>query len=356
MERFKGDRKMAVWVIRAGRMGENEEFSLNNGAYSIGFSQEQSVSDFTDYKSLRDHIQRRSEGSSLQQAASQASQLWRFAHDMQVGEMVVLPRRHPRVIAVGRITGDYVYNPTDYEAPLPHTRKVEWRVQEVPRANFDPDLIRSMNGNSTVYQVQSSNAEDRISAIVNAYLGNEQVLDIPAPISNGETSNELDESVAIDLEQDIKIRIIRRIRQRYHGHDLETLVEEILKAEGYATLKTAPGPDGGADILAGSGALGFDSPKLCVQVKSGASPVGIADYNRLQGNVHSFGAEHGLLVSLSGFTKSVLDENWRSFFQIRLWDGYELVERLIDTYDDLPQEVRTAIPLENRLVLMESEE
>ena len=34
------------------RMGENEEFSLNNGAYSIGFSQEQSVSDFTDYVSL----------------------------------------------------------------------------------------------------------------------------------------------------------------------------------------------------------------------------------------------------------------------------------------------------------------
>ncbi|MYC07047.1 MAG: hypothetical protein F4X57_07745 [Chloroflexi bacterium] len=118
-------------------------------------------------------------------------------------------------------------------------------------------------------------------------------------------------------------------------------------------METKRGPDGGADILAGSGALGFDSPKLCVQVKSGASPVRIPDYNRLQGNVHGFGADYGLLVSLSGFTKPVLDENRRSFFEIRLWDGSQLVERLLDTYDDLPQEIREVIPLEKRLVLDE---
>ena len=34
---------MAVWVIRAGTMGENEEFVLDNGVYSIGFSLVQSV-------------------------------------------------------------------------------------------------------------------------------------------------------------------------------------------------------------------------------------------------------------------------------------------------------------------------
>ena len=39
---------MAVWVIRAGRMGENEEFALRNGVYSIGFSQERSVAEFSD--------------------------------------------------------------------------------------------------------------------------------------------------------------------------------------------------------------------------------------------------------------------------------------------------------------------
>ena len=48
---------MAVWVIRAGRMGENEEFALRNGVYSIGFSLGQSIADFCDYEMLRHFIQ-----------------------------------------------------------------------------------------------------------------------------------------------------------------------------------------------------------------------------------------------------------------------------------------------------------
>ena len=346
---------MAVWVIRAGRMGENEEFALNNGVYSIGFNQERSVSDFEDYTSLRDHIQRIGDDLSLQQVASQASQLWHFANYMQIGDMVVLPRRRPRVIAVGKIVGNYLYDPDKSQAPLPHTRKVEWLVEDVPRENFDEVLKRSFGSQRTISQIRKDNAEARIRQVVNAYLGDGQ---IEEPIPLVSSSEDLDDETVEDSleetinEEKINDRILERIRQRYHGHDLEMLVEEILKVEGYSTSRTTPGPDGGVDILAGKGALGFDD-RLCVQVKSSASPIGIADYNRLQGNVHGFGADYGLLVSLSGFTKPVLDENRRSFFQIRLWDGNALVERLLDTYDDLPQEIRATIPLEKRLVLDE---
>ena len=351
---------MAVWVIRAGRMGENEEFALRNGVYSIGFNQKISVSDFEDYTSLRDHIQRIGDDLSLQQAASQASQLWRFAHDMRVGEMVMLPRRQARVIAVGNIVGDYVFNPNETYAPLPHTRKVEWRVQDVPRANFDSDLLRSINSNRTIFQVSRNNAEGRINGVVNAYLGNEQIVpdaDVSAPNpATIELPEEYEDAPVLDLEQEIRDRIIERIRQRYREHDLETLVDEILKAEGYVTLKTKAGRDGGADILAGSGALGFDSPKLCVQVKSGGQNVGIADYDRLQGTLDTFNADYGLLVSSTGFTQNVIREDRRRFFKIRLWGPDDLVQKLLDTYDRLPQSIRANIPLENRLVWTGSDE
>ena len=263
-----------------------------------------------------------------------------------------MPRKRPKVIAVGKIKGNYVYNTDESQAPLPHTRKIEWQVGDVPRSNFDQDLQRSFNANQTVFQIGSVNAEVRIQQIVNAYLENEQVVEPIAPSPSEEPTAEYEEPVILDIEQDIEQRILERIAQNFSRHRLEYLVEEILKVEGYSTLRTTPGPDGGADILAGKGALGFEN-RLCVQVKSSASPIGIADYNRLQGNVHGFGADYGLLVSLSGFTKPVLDENRRSFFQIRLWDGNALVERLLDTYDDLPQEIRATIPLEKRLVLDE---
>ena len=345
---------MAVWVIRAGRLGENEEFALANGVYGIGFNHEQSVSDFTDYKSLRDYIQKRSDDLSLQQVASQASQLWRFTHDMQVGEMVVLPRRQPRVIAVGKISGGYVFNPSDVRAPLPHTRRVEWLVSDVPRANFGQDLRNSFSSQLTVSQIRKDNAQSRIERVMNAYLGEDspnQPFESPA---SAEFTD--DDTFAADLEEQIDGRIIERIRQKYPRHELERLVECMLKAEGYTTLRTEPGPDGGADILAGSGRMGLDSPKLCVQVKSSVSPVGIANYNRLQGNVHGFNADYGLLVSSSGFTQPVHKENRRRFFEIRLWGPDELVEKLLDTYENLPPDIRRDIPLQKRMVLVESED
>lgn len=351
---------MAVWVIRAGRMGENEEFALNEGVYSIGFGLDQSVTDFANRDALRDFIHETQHPDSINRAVAYASQLWRFAYELKVGEMIVLPRKRPKVIAVGRIAGDYVYDASRTKSPLPHTREIEWMVQDVPRANFDSDLLRSINSNRTVFEVSRNNAEGRINGVVNAYLGNEQIeleVDVPVPDSTTiESLDEYDDAPVLDLEQEIRDRIIGRIRDKYREHDLETLVDEILKAEGYVTLKTKAGPDGGADILAGSGALGFDSPKLCVQVKSSAKNVGIADYNRLQGTLDTFNADYGLLVSSAGFTQDVIREDRRSFFKVRLWGPDDLVQKLLDTYDRLPQSIRTNIPLEKRLVWMGQED
>ncbi len=178
-----------------------------------------------------------------------ASQLWRFAHDLEIGEMVVLPRKRQKVLAVGRIAGDYVYTPRDYQEPLPHTRKVEWLVKDVPRANFDQDLIRSFNSLLTLSQVRIDNAESRIERVVNVYLGNEQALESTASISSSE--DEDDDVGKEDIEQSIDDRIIERIRERFREHRLEYLVARILKAVGYTVLETKPGPDGGVDIVAG---------------------------------------------------------------------------------------------------------
>ena len=46
------------------------------------------------------------------------------------------------------------------------------------------------------------------------------------------------------------------------------LVACILRASGYVALQTSRGRDGGVDIVAGRGDLGFGEPRLCVQVKA----------------------------------------------------------------------------------------
>ena len=330
---------MTVWVVRGGKDGGFEEEFIRQNLAGIDYGLRQSALGFDSRESLGHFTPDR----------HAASQIWNFTHEIRVGDMVVLPRKRTRVIRVGRVSGDYVYREG---LEPPHVRAVEWENLEIPRSDFDQDLLNSFGGLVTVFRVRAGNAEARIDSIIAGNLDSDTQAD-PVPDHQANIDNE---EFKLDLEEQINDRIVERIRQRFSGTRLETLVAEILRASGYHALETRPGPDGGIDVLAGQGDMGFGQPRLCVQVKSGRNAVDLPDYNRLQGNIGSFGAEHGLLVSLGDFTRAVRNENERSFFQIRLWGPNDLVEKLLETYDSLPDEIQSEIPLRNRRILIEMEQ
>lgn len=145
-----------------------------------------------------------------------------------------------------------------------------------------------------------------------------------------------------ELAQD---QIARLIDARFKGHDLTRLVEAILKAQGYTTYRSPEGADGGADILAGAGPLGFGSPRLCVEVKSEANPIDRPTVDQLLGAVAKFGADEGLFVSWSGFKSNVQKELAASFFRVRLWTQKELLEQLFAHYDRLDDDLKAELPL-----------
>ena len=347
---------MSVWVVRAGRSGEFEDFSLEESTAVIGFGFRQSIADFDDREQLLNSLRNDPyyQDLSAPKVRSAASQLWRFAKEIQLGDMILLPRKGHKVVSVGQVAGDYQFRP-DFadllQGAMCHARGVVWKVLDIPRFNFDQDLLNSINGQLTVFQVRKEAAETRINRVVEAHISG-------APLMESEEEIYIpdDDVPESDLDEQIEDRIVQRIKQRFSGIRLEYLVAEILKASGYHAIQTRIGPDGGVDVVAGMGEMGFGDPRLCVQVKSGGTPIGLPDYNRLQGNIRGFGDQHGLLVSLSDFTGVVRKENERSFFEIRLWGPHELVENLLKTYDSLPVEIRADIPLQNRRVLVESED
>ena len=336
---------MTAWVVRGGGRGEYEEIFMSESLVAVDYGVVSSIAEFRDRDSLREQLMSR----------SAADQLWRFANDIRNGDTVVLPRKSPRVVAVGHVSGDYQYRPS-LEAP--HTRPVNWTAQEIPLGDFETDFLNYFGGQATVYRIRAENAELRLQQVVDQHVSDVQLN--PTEAQSGKPSQPSDsgedEAFRIDLEEQINRRIVERIRQRFFGTRLEYLVGSILRASGYHAIETRQGPDGGIDVVAGQGDMGFGHPRLCVQVKSGRNAVDLADYNRLQGNIGSYGAEHGLLVSLSDFTRAVRNENERSFFQIRLWGPNELVERLLDTYDRLPEDIRSEIPIKNRGILIETDE
>jgi restriction system protein len=123
------------------------------------------------------------------------------------------------------------------------------------------------------------------------------------------------------------------------------VVEAILKAQGYTTYRSPEGADGGADILAGSGPLGFGAPRLCVEVKSESGPIDRSTVDKLIGAVTKFSANEGLFVSWSGFKSNVQKELAASFFKVRLWTQKELLEQLFAHYDHLDEDLKAELPL-----------
>src|SRR5690606_14878283 len=113
------------------------------------------------------------------------------------------------------------------------------------------------------------------------------------------------------------------------------LVDAILKAQGFTTHLSPEGPDKGIDILAGRGAFGFESPKICVQVKSGDAVADRPEFTQLIGAMQSVNADFGLFVSWSGFKHTVYKEVPNQFFKVRLWNRKDLIEQLLSNYDKL---------------------
>lgn len=337
---------MAVWVIKGGRDGEYEDVFLTKGVVSLGFGVKQSIADFADRDALRASAESR----------NGADQMWRFYQEIANDDLVVLPRKRTSEVAVGHIAGAYAYQPDAVDQSVPHVRPVQWQVTDIPRSHFDRDLLNSFGSQLTLSQPGAPNAAARIDRIASAYLGVPTAAEPePAEIPTADSLSDDNLNEEIDIDREIKDRLIARLRRKFAGTRLEQLVASILRASEYQVLETRKGADGGIDILAGKGDLGFGEPRLCVQVKGRADQVGLAEYDRLRGNINTFRAQHGLLVSLGGFTKPVHDRNEESFFEIRLWGPEELADRLLESYDKLPTDIRAEIPLDTVRILRETD-
>jgi len=329
---------MSVWLARAGKNGENEALAIENNIVTIGWNELGDLSPAKERQDLYDMFETTFPDAGKGRVANHVGQVWAFRARFQVGDLVVLPLKTQSAIAIGKITGDYQYR-TDLGDSAKHTRPVEWLKTDLPRTMFDQDLLHSFGAFMTVCEIKRNDAEQRIRAIAE---GKKPPVVGPNATSGDDVEN--GDSV-FNVEEAARDQIIQHIQRKFAGHDLANLVAEVLEAEGFLTRVSPPGRDGGVDILAGAGPMGFDSPRICVQVKSSQSPVDVMILRELQGILQSYQAEQGLLVSWGGFKTSVTKEAKQSFFNIRLWDSGQLLEAILRNYDKLSDELQAELPL-----------
>jgi len=340
---------MSLWVVRAGRYGEQEETAVKEHLVCHAWNE---LPDYSTYRT-KDELQVLYKATYPQetekQVISRLGQVWRFAHEIQKGDLVALPLKTESAFAFGRITGEYQYKTV---APnVTHIRSIEW-VKTVPRSVFPKDILFSMNSALTVFKVYRNDAENRVDKILALTPSGPELT-----TENAEAEIEdIAEDDAVDLEETARDEILKFIQAEFKGHGLANLVAAVLRAQGYKTKVSPPGPDGGVDILAGSGSLGFDQPRLCVQVKSGGGQEGQSTFNELRGVMSKFDSEQGLLVSWGGFTKPVNLDARNDFFKVRLWDQGDVVDAVLQNYERLDDEIKAELPLKRIWVMVKDED
>lgn len=336
---------MALWLNRSGRHCEHEMKFLDDGRiYLTWGGLDRDLSKLRDRQSIHKMLEEVYPKSARGQRVQNTGQMWAFAHKMAKGDWVAMPSKR-KTIHIGEITGDYTFDPKA-ENPYYHFRTVRWLETDIPRTNFDQDILNSLGAFTTVCQIKRNDAEARVRAMKTN--GWKAVGARPRAIVVDDDADEASDEAPgadLDLEQIARDQIARQIYSAFAGHGLENLVEAILNAQGFTTHHSDKGPDGGIDILAAPDTLGFGRPRICVQVKSQTSQLERPVLDQLVGAMQHVGAEQGLLVCWGGFKKTVLQEVPRLFFKVRMWDQNDLIDHFLAVYDKLDDDLRAEIPL-----------
>jgi restriction system protein len=312
---------MALWKVKAGKHGEYEARFFEDARIYLTWEDFADV-DLTAHKdreAVRNLLRQTYPDAAIGRVNNWVAQIYAFLSSIQKDDYVVVPRSN-RTVAIGIVQSDYQYDAKEKDASYKHYRTIKWINEGLPRTRFDQDLLYSFGAFNTICQIKRNNAELRIKDL----------------LSKGKTttsSHEIIEAVdqdasTIEIEDLAQDQLANYIIRKFKGHGLERLVESILKAQGYVTYHSPKGADGGKDVLACSGNLGFGEQRICVQVKSGDSPVDLPTLNQLIGTMQTVNATHGLMVAWGGFKQSLEGERGRQFFRVRLWDQNDLIEQI----------------------------
>lgn len=333
---------MALWLVRAGSGGEYEtKFISESRVYVTWTGLKHDLRSPKGQPELRQVLADYYPDNKPKTIMNNASQLWPFAHSMNVGDWVVLPRKTAPVVCIGEIVGDYEFHRAGSD-PFFHSRKVKWLATDVPRANFSQDLLYSFGAFMTICRIARNDAEARVRAMAKNHWKPETNTDVIA--SHGvslEGEADLDSDLAVIATD----QLARLIKAKFKGHGLARLVGAILQAQGFEIHLSPPGPDGGVDILAAAGSLGFGELRIAVQVKSEDGAIDLAALKHLKGTMSDVKANRGMLVAWGGFKSSVEKERATSFFDVRLWNQNDIIEALLENYEKLDPEIRAELPL-----------
>ncbi len=306
-----------AWVVRM-RTGGGDvvDFGVESRLLLLGWSGAQGLVSCDAYWQFRDIVHNAHYGNDedYRRSGHAASQLWAFIHEMNEGDLVVVP--HGSSFYVGEVSGPASETWDEGPEDTAHRRPVRWRnsAAPIPRSYARSALISRMNSRKTVTSATDLVAE--ILEAVDAASGNE------AP------------TLAAELRREL---IATTKKQLLTGHmnerRFEELVRDLVLSLGAIAAHVVPRrQDKGADIEAEFSVGHFATIPVRIQVKYWRGDAGPYPIDQLLQAMDD--VDLGVVVTTAAFGDDVrqyaADRAAEVGKQLRLIDGDELCALIVD--------------------------
>ena len=253
-----------------------------------------------------------------------AGMLYRFIHEIKIGDYVVFPSKVDRMVNIGVVEGEYTY--VDSEKEYVQQRKVKW-LKHLPRTSFTQGALYEIGSAMSLFMVKNY-ADEYLSALDKGF---------KAALDN--TDDDTIGATAEDIIESTKDYVLKELSRNLKGYALEEFIANLLQAMGYHTKLSPQGGESGIDITAYKDEL---PPRILVQVKSQDSDIKEITIQSLKGAMTE--GDYGLFVTLSHYTKKA-QEYLEKTPIIKGINGSELVDLILKYYDSLDDKYKDMIPL-----------
>lgn len=317
-----------VWCVR-GEFGRFARAFVDGGFVAIGWLEKQDLSGF----STRDDLQLLYRAAYPQDTSNivvgqQVGQIARFLLEIATGDIVITPDANTELLHHGVVQPGYTFKPSDPSCSYPHRRGVKWAKEPMLRSGLSVPLQNTMRSSLTVFGVSQV---DEVLRLVG------RGAEIPAP-----TGTPYDPYTAV-LEQVLRL----------DDKEFEILVSHLLTALGFEGSEvTGKTGDGGVDATGELNVANLAKVKIFVQAKRYklGSKIAASTVRQLRQAI-PFGGQ-GAFITTADFQRQAFDVALENGFpRIGLINGRQLVDLLVEHWDDVPMAFQERLSLKRGLVL-----
>jgi restriction system protein len=317
-----------VWMVRSHGGSLAEEFVEQNYV-GVDFVPQLDLSGCTTRASVEAKLRSFPDECSVSDIGNMA----RLVIDIEVGDHVVTYDKSRRLYDVGEVVTKYRY---EARSKNRHQRGVKW-LGEVKRDDVSENSRRSLGSTLTVFRTADYCASELLARLSG------KVPEVSTPTATFQSPEP--ESLVLNYASvsEQAREGTKDVVAKLSWGNMQHLMAGVLRAMGYKTRVSPSGPDRGKDIVASPDGLLLQDPRIIVEVKHRSDQIGAPLVRSFIAGLRD--SDRGLFLSTGGFSKEAYYEAERATVPVTLLDLDDMVELLVEHYDNVDAATRTLVPL-----------